>query len=620
VIKVSLERRKQRKQEIAVEVGCSSKQLDGMHASLTKYLESTHHEFLRRTNLDRSSAPYSHFVRTLSNLVKEMRAAGTYEERLLALKRMDEERGKAYPAERIRESELRKLYGIILEESRNFEDAVRMKGGVKAGPQCVVIIPLLTIAADERLCSDRITAHSLDFDNPIKNVWRERWRQSLVRAVSERRIEINRAVSLPGITSPEQELSIYRSLGFRDIVAVERGREGDGGHSLKTFKHQIDKLSPTYPTLRPHLGELSDCLDSLSQEKKRTSTAAFDFDGYACEESLRTAHRLLLEERAHVMINLLASREHQFLKDSWKAMMEMYPHLGECESPDERQYAALLRDYTFLYSIGVCREENWGPYTEPVKKLLLHWEKGTPIESSQSKREEVSRRVQFVNWYQLAIRDVCAFFFKNVPRIFMHIDGYHQESMKERRFKGGLLTIPLLQPLPRLVLNATLGLPLVKQIERIGYTSESSKAHPPYHSFFATLHTPLSEYAKFRDLVEFFQQLISVQKGFAGLNRNAEQDLCIITRKNTVLESLSRGEGPEGIRFDDRICFRSGGLPRPEISIQVDALVEGCRKYADLEQEYYLRENNDIGKIAREFLKVDNTSHSNQSGIRGGNA
>jgi hypothetical protein len=64
----------------------------------------------------------------------------------------------------------------------------------------------------------------------------------------------------------------------------------------------------------------------------------------------------------------------------------------------------------------------------------------------------------------------------------------------------------------------------------------------------------------------------------------------------------------------------SGGLPRPEISIQVDALVEGCRKYADLEQEYYLRENNDIGKIAREFLKVDNTSHSNQSGIRGGNA
>ena len=619
IIKVRLERRKERKQEIAVEVGCSGKQLDGMHASLTKFLESSHQEFLRRTTLDRARAPYSQFVQILSRLVKEMRAAGNYEDRLQALKKIDEDNRRINPAEKISESELRKLYGIILEESRCFEDAVKMKGSVKIGPQCVVIIPLLSIAADERLCSDKNTAHSLDFDNPIKNVWRDRWRQSLTRAVHERRIQANRAVSLPGITFPEQELSIYNSLGFREILAVERGREGDGGHSLKTFNYQIEKLSPHYPTVRAYPGELSDCLDSLSQQRKRTTTAAFDFDGYACEESLRTAHRLLLEEKAHVMINLLASREHQFLKDSWKAMMEMYPHLGECETPDERQYAALLRDYTFLYSIGVCREENWGPYTDAVKKLLLHWEKGTPIESSQSKREEVSRRVQFVNWYQLAIRDTCVWFMRAIPPIFMQIDSYHAHTMKERRFKGGLLTPQLLQPLPRLILNATLGLPLVQQIERIGYTSESSKARPPYHSFFATLHTPLSEYAKFRDLVEFFQQLISVAKGFTGLMRNAEQNLCLITKTNNLITSLTRMDGPDGVRFDDRICLMSGGHPRPEFSLQVDALVEGCRQYLQLEEGYFLRENNDIGKVAREFLTVNHASHSNQPGAYGGN-
>jgi hypothetical protein len=583
-----LARRKQEKHSIADRHQCTTKQLDGLGAALTKYLESFYQEFMTRAGKLETNLAYGEFLQVLLPLVENTTRQQTFRERELGFSSFEKECQLRFPDAHLGVAALRVLYGMLVEVSRDFELQRIRTGEVKITPSAVVVIPLLKVYEDERLVQGGSSAHSYNFDNPIKNEWRDRLQKFVLEAVREGKIRPELAVCLPGITSPELELSIYRDL-FPSIIAAERG---NGKRSLETFRYQMQRLKPEYPNVTPYEGELSDCLDMLAEKGLRVSAGAFDYHGYLCEEILRTMQRLLLQEEAILVVNVMTSREKHLLKDTWEHLENSHPHLTDGQALSKSQRAQLFRDYTFLYNLGLGREENRGPYAESVRHAQDRWKNrsGRPHRSS-GKRAEVTERVGFFDWYQVNIIQLCSWIAQ---------EGVLPPQLKTELKEGGLgVGLEDLKVLPRLVLNCSLGMPLVKDIERLGYFSRSGRSNLPFQSFFALIHTPLKEYEKLREVVDFAHKLM-VNTMFT--RRKGDIGYLSLTNARGAEVGRNPADSRSHVRYDDKLCLVINGKPRRECSITIDALIQGCNSYQQLESQYFLRENNGIARVERQFL------------------
>jgi hypothetical protein len=580
------EKRKEKKIEIALREQCALKQLDGIGSDISKAAQQINQDLFKLTKI---SFDLKLTTMLALDLATVMRVTTTFAERN---RELVEFRDKQLELRNITLDEkfTKALYAILVDGSRAIQDNHNKPNGF-----CAFEIPLLRVPEDERLASTESDARNADFHGPNKNNWRRLMATFAANAVNKYEVQPERAICLPGVCEPQLELDIYTGLGVQEIMAAERG----GGRSLTTFNRQINLLRREHPEIKAYPEDLRHILPAV-KANRRINIASFDFDGYLSGGTMAISRQLLLAERAAIMVNLEAGREHREVQDAYKQSydwaMDSYEGdvvLGSALSPqleakDKRGKSSLdlQRDvgleYIYIYNIGLARVEN---RMESASHLQVVQDRLREKNKNKHKQNYFDCEMNFVNYFQEEL----------LGRLIDVLENRFSKVM----LKDKILDSEVLNPLLNLTTDVCFGLPKIAEIERWAYNSDSH-SRMPYYSFFAILDTPLSTYSNWKDVAGFMLNIIKfgVESNSVGLmfthsdNRRIEPSY-----DNTKHDS--EGALRLVLKESDRLCVSLNGVQRNEYSISIETLLGSIEEYQKFSERYFMRHSKIYKDIPR---------------------
>ena len=370
-----------------------------------------------------------------------------------------------------------------------------------------------------------------NYDNPIKQKWRQTWYDFLERTTTPEWRSGARLLCLPS-AEPSREVDGYLKLGFspENIIAVERDRRVQD-----LFLKNCGRLG-----IQPVFGELQSVVEAM---KKPLDVASLDFLGPVSNSVSDTLKLLPLAEEAVVLVNVMAKREQRIMQSTFSVLSDPSNRKGSTIDTIMQRWSARDKLAELATSLdnkirrdrredeinidlensdmrGVLEDiaANYPEYDEPkeILELLDGLSKQPDYDKSVSESRDKGLPQTIVALLGTARRDFLNFrsLHSNVSETFltgccskpwMEMDGYQQfEHLSAatstaveflltqigRRFSLGREKLGQLIFLGDL---AAIGYwPLVKVLEgqEVLYTSPVSSSNTPYHTVQVKLRNP----------------------------------------------------------------------------------------------------------------------------------
>lgn len=422
------------KRRLVKEMGCSFSCLDGVHAQITKDLKSA---CARDTSWS-----------FLGDPVLQLRAALRYEPDTFDARR----------------PELLKVFSALVEA----------RGAGIAWRQ---VCPDVETAAQKQTPPRRYrgAAHA-DYDFPAKQRWRLEWERFLERKLADMS-QIERAklrvVCLPS-KDPRREISLYLRLGIapQNIFAVEQNKD-----AAAELRCNLRKLGPPYSAIS--LVEKS--LEVFFRDSKASfDIVSLDFHGCYGVDKNRICAFVPLSPKAYVLVNLLCGREKEKAKHLMSKMRTMAAiqggrHSAGCNLDPFRAREGEI-EYSFLSSMGYgnpAGNETWGPRLQRLHSVLeaaRNRQKRSFIENLELVHDSIEMQADNIS-------DLLG----DSPRFGRFID---------RRGTRDLIAV--------LMLRAVFCDPIIKDVARFEYTSQTSTTHQTYYSSFAEISRSAENYSRWK--------------------------------------------------------------------------------------------------------------------------
>ncbi len=385
-----------------------------------------------------------------------------------------------------------------------------------------------------------------DYDTDIKREWRKNLRSFLDANVpSELRARMN-VLCMPGKEC--LEIPMYLELGFlpENIHGVE------GGDRIARTQYI---LNATKYGIKPILGKLEEILPSY---RVRYDVVSLDFTGPICQKYCEIAEKILLAERAFVMVNTLQKREQtgtqqrlaaghagmvkaiQMRQDFQRSHAEMFgretPAELEADISDPFSLADWRGKVSHLVSImGNDRTENWQVFASKVRELpLLDGIESTPFETNSERY-----RVNLSLLIQPVIQSL-------IQTLKLH--GFFDVEDLEEAWK--------IAHLSNMVSSAVFGKTFVQRLEKRAYRTKAGEKEAEFHTDMAVLRSPRSLYKGVAPTVEFILE---------SLLRSMEMEMDVDTMiPEKFSTAVARGKGGEFMTIgkgkkSDRIVALYGG-------------------------------------------------------------
>lgn len=341
-------------------------------------------------------------------------------------------------------------------------------------------------SADEDLPALLIGGEHVDYDNAIKQRWRETWKEFLDKHTDPAKRASMLVLCLPGKKC--LEIPLYLELGFKpeNIVGVEGGDED----AWKEFEANAKKYGIS--TVR---GDL--LMDFWQYTNQRFDVLSYDFLGPSCNHYVKTVAASLVKEDAVVMLNFMKKRESksaQFKMQGWAPV-----------STDEFE--------TALANAEGTKVERAMQIGKMFREKVMNAEKGeveiAPLEHL--------RQNSIINLYgqMLGInRPENSLFYEQIQYLLSEEhaittqEGFEAVAIAvynamEKQKGGAAVAITYANGLRGLVSAAWQRIPLATDIAQVQYKSMASGKACPFHTVMMKCNTPLQEYYGMRHTLEF---------------------------------------------------------------------------------------------------------------------
>ncbi len=394
-----------------------------------------------------------------------------------------------------------------------------------------------------------------DYDTEIKAEWRRNLERFLDTQIPKNLRGDMKVLCLPGKEC--LEIPMYLDLGFRpeNIHGVEGGdRIARTEYALNAAKYGI----------KPVLGTLEDI---LPRSRERYDVVSLDFTGPICQKYCEIAEKILLKERAYVMVNTLQKREpigtqhrlaasHAEMLRTIQMRQEFQRHHADAfggEQPSDQQMPAefSLADWRGRVShligiMGSDRPENWQVFASRVRELpLLDGLETTPFETN-SERYRVN--------LSLLLKPIMSAVIEA-----LHLHGFFKVQDLNEAWK--------IAHLSNMVSSAVFGKTFVQKLEKVAYRTKAGEKETEFHTDMAVLRSPRSLYKEVAPTAEFILESL-----FRSMQIETEADTMIPDRFRAA---VTRGRGGEFVEIGkgkktDRIASlygdeRIGSVPVHEV-------------------------------------------------------
>ena len=317
-----------------------------------------------------------------------------------------------------------------------------------------------------------------DYDNEIKNRWRETLSGFIDRHTDASKRRYMHVLCLPGKLC--LEVPMYTSLGFQpqNILGVEGGDRA----ARAEFQKNAEKFG-----IRAFVGDLEECVSSTDEQ---FNVVSYDFLGPTCAKYERIVAATPVAEDALLLMNVMMKRE---VKRSQYQVQAFSPGLyGNVRQMVENGELGLddVRSHV--------RKEMWDSLTQNAELQELATLRPGSLAVLYSNSLGVHRTdrqlCQDDAWIlghgeraQRAFDEVCRISGDTIDRYKGGIDGQYASFL-----------------LRGIISAVWHRLSLLTKLEEYKYTSSANSS--PFHSIFMQLHTPLQRYYGMRKTLEFIIQ------------------------------------------------------------------------------------------------------------------
>jgi hypothetical protein len=404
------------------------------------------------------------------------------------------------------------------------------------------------------------SADAHEYDNPIKNAWRNKWVQFLDKMIPQNERRNKKILCLPAAKC--LEIPLYLQLGFRpeNITGVIRK---DRKEYTNEFLHNALKYG-----IKPMVGDLGEL---LTEDSTQYDVVNLDFEGPVSMSNRIAYDQVLLAEDALIIINLAARRDPKIASrefangyvmrqatngvdsfDKFANIVDRFTSLDRPEAMTEYYPIADTRDFgmrRFAEIVGRDRDENllieYERFQTLWKKLADKNPELNGVEGSAEERGTIVKTIDLV--------------FSNgiFPIIKSLLKEYGMDETTANKIR--LLA-------KCVVTDALFGASFVKDYEKWKYISKGGNT--PYVSYFMKKKSPRRNYEDMRPTVEFFYNALE-NLADASIQGNAPPRFKMLNQRGGPKHSAS-------IEKDDLIgCLYEGRLEK----LSFKKLMNDCDNY-----------------------------------------
>jgi hypothetical protein len=427
--------------------------------------------------------------------------------------------------------------------------------------------------------TEEVAGCNANYDNPVKQLWREKWKNFLLKNTFQERENLT-VLCLPGKQC--LEIPLYLEIGFKpeNITGVEGGDE----QTRREFVVNADKYGIT-----TKLGRLENI---ITKEKTSYDVVSLDFTGPMCRTYLDIIKDLPIKPdvnsqfntRSLFMINVMGKREQQVTQD----LMEYYSFFTHSKVQDaihdvhnrlkDGVDLMVVRDFINVSNIFTQLENDIKSGKEiSDRELTEKRDSALPfmissLIASTKWHNNPLYMSYFQKFYELKVEGIdCGNIFSQV---MCHIIKFLRKIASEK------FLILLATGIGEIVQMTTNFRPFVMDIEEYSYVSPVNNSNSPFLTEMMALYTPLADYAKMRHVIKFmFDTVIWVaENGQDGAYIGLRNKKGLLKPKGS---SLARGDILE-FTTADRRSITSISIHKMLQADEVMAEVVGKDKLADV--------------------------------------
>lgn len=457
--------------------------------------------------------------------------------------------------QKTRRKECAKAYNVSLPTISAITAWTKIRGKTKVVSPVEVAIP-----AEVKENADGSHAN---YDNPTKQLWREKWKQFLAKHTTQHERQSMRVLCLPGKKC--LEIPLYLELGFhpKNIVGVEGGDEA--------AKNEFHTNAYAYG-ITSKLGRLEDILE---HDHTVYDVVSLDFTGPISKNCLDIVRNLPLapagnhqfNKKSYFMINLMAKRE----SNEAQSFIDFYasftrPELREMynsSSPVMERFGEIHNFVSDLADKAKCGEKSYESADLKDKRsiglsylLTSLIAKNTRFKDSvwgNYRVEDVSLKMRqemdFDSYGSNALNTLLESLFLHLPKVMIHM---------------------LAMAVPSLIETIGNYRPFTLDLEQYQYVSPVNGNNSPFISDMYQFMTPMEDYIKSRYFVRFFIDCIFWQA------INSDKNIYVEVRHRNGSSCKPSGN----LHQKDSIAFVAQD-GRMISTITCQRLLEACKTFID---------------------------------------